>query len=105
MEMRKLLVLSCAAFAAGAFTAKALSEGPQERKAREMCTETAEDGAYPRWSVKDGATCKNSDVSVCTIVRKDGEAADFTCPAKTSSSSSSSSSGGSSSGPRPVVQD
>lgn len=101
MEMRKLLVLSCAAFAAGAFTAKALSEGPQERKARELCTEAVETDVYPRWSVKDGATCEQSGVSVCTIVRKDGEEASYTCPVTTTSTTT----GGASSGPRPQQQE
>ncbi len=99
MKFSTLIVLSGAAFAAGAFTAKALSEDPQDRKARELCTEAVDAGEYPRWSVKDGATCKNSTVSTCTIVRKDGTEAEYACPAQSTST------GGASKSPRPMHQE
>ena len=99
MKLRTLIILSGVAFSAGAFTAHALSEEPQDKKARELCTEAVDADTYSRWSVKDGATCKNSTVSTCTIVRKDGTTADYTCPAQSTST------GGGSKKPKPQLQE
>ncbi|GJL91582.1 hypothetical protein [Hyphococcus sp.] len=89
MKLRTLVILSGAAMATGAFTAQALAEGPQERKARELCTEAVDADAYNRWSVKDGATCKKPDVTACTIVSKDGVEANYTCPVSEGTSTGS----------------
>mgnify|MGYP000554328030 CR=1 FL=1 len=50
----------------------------KDRKAEEMCTgqKTTED--YPRWSLITG-DCKDANVSVCKIERKDGLQAEYIC--------------------------
>ena len=68
-------------FLAICFTCPTIAHADQQaRKAEEMCTgeKTSED--YPRWSLTTN-TCSDTNVSVCSIEKRNGDTASYQCTA------------------------
>ncbi len=74
--MTPKFILSAAA-AMTAFAGVAIAN-PADLKAEEMCTGAATSDDYPRWSLITD-TCAEGE-SICTIERRDGETASYSCP-------------------------
>lgn len=75
---------SIAALAAAFFVASAAA-APEDAEAlkvaKDLCTESVDASVYPDWAVKDGKTCENSFVDVCTVICNSdcGRRADYLC--------------------------
>ena len=98
--MKTTLILTAAALTA--FAGGAIA-GPAERKAEAFCTGAATSDDYPRWSLVTD-TCDQGE-NICTIERRDGETASYSCPKPDSTDNDGDdSSGGSGAKPRPIHQ-
>lgn len=53
---------------------EAAEETPEQKTARELCTETAPQSVYKEWSVAENRTCQNSFAETCVAIRKSDKA-------------------------------